>query len=63
MLFQDAVAAGRDGLRVLRLTGTIPSEGGVPIVADGKVIGAIGVSGGSVDQDGHVARAGAATVK
>ena len=62
-LFQDAVAAGGDGLRVLRLTGTIPNEGGVPIVADGKVIGAIGVSGGSVDQDGHVARAGAATVK
>ena len=62
-LFQDAVAAGGDGLCVLRLTGTIPNEGGVPIVADGKVIGTIGVSGGSVDQDGHVARAGAATVK
>jgi uncharacterized protein GlcG (DUF336 family) len=62
-LFQDAVAAGGDGLRVLRLTGTIPNEGGIPIVADGKVIGAIGVSGGSVDQDGEVARAGAATVK
>ena len=62
-LFQDALAAGGDGLRVLRLTGTIPNEGGVPIIVMGKVVGAIGVSGGSVDQDGHVARAGAATVK
>lgn len=62
-IFQDAVAAGGDGLRVLRLTGTIPNEGGIPILADGKVIGAIGVSGGSVDQDGLVARAGAAAVK
>lgn len=62
-LFQDAVAAGGDGLRVLRLTGTIPIEGGVPIIADGKVVGAIGVSGGSGDQDGLVARTGAAVVK
>lgn len=62
-VFQDAVAAGGDGLRVLRLTGTIPNEGGIPIIADGKVVGAIGVSGGSVEQDGQVARAGAAAVK
>ena len=62
-VFQDAVAGGGDGLRVLRLTGTIPNEGGVPILIDGKVIGAIGISGGSVDQDGQVARAGAAAVK
>ena len=62
-LFQDAVAAGGDGLRVLRLTGTIPNEGGIPIIADGKVVGAIGVSGGSSDQDGQVARTGAAAVR
>ena len=62
-VFQDAVAGGGDGLRVLRLTGTIPNEGGVPIIVDGKVIGAIGISGGSVEQDGQVARAGAAAVK
>ena len=59
-LFQEAVAAGGDGLRVLRLTGTIPNEGGVPVVVEGKVIGAIGGSGGSVEQDGPVAKAGAA---
>jgi uncharacterized protein GlcG (DUF336 family) len=62
-VFQDAVAGGGDGLRVLRLTGTIPNEGGVPIVADGKIIGAIGVSGGSVEQDGQAAKAGSSLVK
>lgn len=62
-VFQDAVAAGGDGLRVLRLTGTIPNEGGVPIIVDGKVVGAIGISGGSVDQDGQAAKAGASQLK
>ena len=61
-VFQDAVAAGGDNLRVLRLTGTIPNEGGIPIIVDGRVVGGIGVSGGSVEQDGQVARAGAAAV-
>jgi glc operon protein GlcG len=62
-VFQDAVAAGGENLRVLRLTGTIPNEGGIRIIVDGKVIGAIGVSGVSSEQDGQVARAGAAAVK
>jgi glc operon protein GlcG len=62
-VFQDAVAGGGDGLRVLRLSGTIPNEGGVPVVADGKIIGAIGVSGGSVEQDGQAAKAGSSLVK
>ena len=62
-LFQDAVAAGGEGLRVLRLTGAIPNEGGVPLILDGKVVGAIGVSGGTSEQDGQVARIGAAAVK
>lgn len=62
-VFQDGVAAGGDGLRLLRLTGVIPNEGGVPIIVDGKVIGAIGVSGGSVEQDGQVARTGADALK
>lgn len=61
--FQDAVAAGGANLRVLRLTGTIPNEGGVPIVVGGKLIGAIGISGGSGEQDGQVARSGAAALK
>ena len=62
-VFQDAVAGGGDGLRVLRLTGTTPNEGGIPILVGGKVVGAIGCSGGSVEQDGQVARAGAAVLQ
>jgi len=62
-VFQDVVAGGGDGLRVLRLTGAIPNEGGVPIVIEGKIVGAIGISGGSVEQDGQAARAGAGSLK
>lgn len=60
--FQDVLATGGDGWRVLGLTGAVPVEGGVPIVIDGKIAGAIGVSGGTSPQDGQCARAGAATV-
>jgi glc operon protein GlcG len=59
--FQDALAAGGEGLRVLALKGAVAVEGGVPIVVDGKIVGAIGVSGGTSQQDGQCARAGAAT--
>src|SRR5436190_16055448 len=61
--FQDTVAAGGEGLRILRLTGAIPVEGGIPIIMDGKLIGAIGASGGSSDQDGRTAQAGVAAMK
>jgi len=61
--FQDTVAAGGEGLRILRLTGAIPVEGGIPIIVDGKLIGAIGASGGSSDQDGRTAQAGVAALK
>jgi uncharacterized protein GlcG (DUF336 family) len=60
---QDALAAGGDGLRILRIQGAVPVEGGVPLVADGKIVGAIGVSGGTSAQDGQCAKAGADTVK
>ena len=53
---EDAVAGGRNA--VLRLPGAIPVEGGVPIAVDGKIIGAIGVSGATSQQDGQVAKAG-----
>jgi uncharacterized protein GlcG (DUF336 family) len=56
--FQDALAGGGAGLRVLTLRGANAVEGGIPLVVDGKVIGAIGVSGGSAEQDGAVAKAG-----
>ncbi len=57
-VFQDVLAAGGAGLRVLTLRGANAVEGGVPVVVDGKIIGAIGVSGGSAEQDGVVAKAG-----
>jgi glc operon protein GlcG len=62
-VFQDALAAGGDNLRVLGLTGVIPNAGGIPFVVNGKLIGAIGVSGGTVDQDAQVAQSGVAAVK
>lgn len=61
--FQDALAAGGAGLRILGLPGAVPVEGGVPLIAEGKIIGAIGVSGDTSDHDGQCATAGAATIK
>jgi glc operon protein GlcG len=61
--FQDILAAGGEGLRMLGLTGAVPVAGGIPLVAEGKIIGAIGASGGSSDQDGRTAQAGAGAVK
>lgn len=60
---QDVLAAGGEGLRFLALQGAIPAEGGVPLLMDGKIVGAIGVSGGSGQQDNQTAGAGAAAVK
>ena len=60
---QDALAAGGEGLRILGLPGAVPVDGGVPIVMDGKIVGAIGLSGGTSAQDGQCATAGAAVLK
>lgn len=57
-VFQDLLAGGGAGLRVLTLRGANAVEGGLPIVVDGKIIGGIGVSGGTAEQDGVVAKAG-----
>ena len=54
--FEDAIGKGRVAL--LGLAGATPIEGGVPIMAGGKVIGAIGVSGANSDQDAAAAVAG-----
>ena len=61
--FEDVVAQGGAGLRILGLRGAVPIEGGLPILSDGKIVGAIGVSGGSAAQDGQVAKAGADALK
>ena len=58
-MFQDRLASGGDGLLVLRLKDAIPVEGGLPIIVDGKLIGALGVSGGSSTEDEVCAEAGA----
>lgn len=60
---QDALASGGAGMRVLGLEDAVPVEGGVPLVSEGKIIGAIGVSGDTSDHDGICAQAGAATIK
>ena len=60
---QDAIAQGGAGLRLLAVKDITPLEGGVPIVVDGKIIGAIGVSGVASNQDADVAMAGAAAAK
>ena len=60
---QDVLAAGGEGLRLLALQGAVPVEGGLPILIDGKIIGAIGLSGGTSQQDGQCAKAGADSVK
>lgn len=61
-VFQDAVAGGGEGLRMLALPGAVPVEGGVPLIRDGAVVGAIGLSGAASSQDGQCARAGAAAI-
>ena len=61
--FEEALAKGGEGLRVLRLEGAIPVEGGVPIVMEGKIVGAIGMSGGTSAQDAQCAQAGADALK
>jgi glc operon protein GlcG len=61
--YQDALAAGGEGLRILRLQGATPIEGGIPLVSDGKIVGAIGVSGATSAQDGQCAKAGADAFK
>ena len=48
---------------VMTLDDVVASRGGFPLVKDGKIIGAIGCSGGTGSQDAVVCGAAAATVK
>ena len=61
--FQDVLAGGGDGLRILSLKGVVAIEGGIPLVMDGKIVGAIGVSGATSAQDAQCAKAGADVLK
>lgn len=59
--FEDDVARGGIGLRALSL-GAVTSEGGVPLIIAGKIVGAIGVSGAEYIRVAEIAEAGAAAV-
>jgi uncharacterized protein GlcG (DUF336 family) len=62
-VFEDIMAKGGAGLRVMNLRNASVVEGGVPIFVGGKIIGAIGVSGANADEDGMAAKAGADALK
>jgi len=62
-VFEDLVAQGGMNIRLLALRGASPLEGGIPLIVDGKIVGAIGVSGATSAQDGQVAKAGADAAK
>jgi len=57
---QDAIAQGGLALRMLTIPNICGIEGGIPLLKDGKIVGAIGVSGMLAQQDTQVAEAGAA---
>jgi len=59
-VFEDQVRDGR--VAALGLPGAAPLQGGVPIVFEGKVIGAIGVSGNTPQEDEDIAKVGAAAI-
>jgi len=61
-IFENAVQVGNLHY-ILTLDDVIASRGGIPLVQDGKLIGAIGCSGGTGSQDEVVCKAGAATIK
>jgi uncharacterized protein GlcG (DUF336 family) len=58
--WDDVLASGRQA--VLGLPGVVPTEGGVPIVVQGQIVGAVGVSGVTSPQDGQVAQAAVAAL-
>jgi glc operon protein GlcG len=58
--FEDQIRNGR--VAALALSGATPLQGGIPIKVDGKVVGAIGVSGNTPQEDEDIAKAGAAAL-
>jgi glc operon protein GlcG len=57
-MFEDAVI--KNGYTpILKLPEAMPIEGGIPLLVDGHILGAIGVSGGTPQEDGKAAQAGA----
>ena len=61
--FEERIASGGVGVALITLDGVIGSEGGIPIMVGGKVVGAIGCSGGTGQQDGVACQAGVDALK
>ncbi len=61
-VLEDSLAPGGVGLRFFSVPGVVTIEGGELLIVGDKIVGAIGVSGGSSVQDGQVARVGVAAV-
>jgi glc operon protein GlcG len=59
---EDAINTGQNAA-ILSFPNVLPREGGIPFVVDGKVVGAIGVSGGKSSEDAQVASAGIDALK
>ena len=62
-VLDDAISGGGPGLRFLALKDIVPLEGGLPLLLDGKIVGAIGVSGVLSSQDAQIARVGVDALK
>jgi uncharacterized protein GlcG (DUF336 family) len=63
-MFEDMIAGGRvAALGLVGAVNAVPVEGGIPITLDGKIVGAIGISGLTSQQDGQCGEAGLATLK
>ncbi len=58
--WEETVASGRQGY--LSMPGMLPIEGGVPLMHNGEIVGAIGISGVKSSEDGQIAQAGAAAL-
>lgn len=61
-VMEETLVAGGPGLRLLALDGLMPVEGGLPLLVDGRIAGAIGVSGMQSTEDAQVAAAGASAL-
>jgi len=63
LAFENAMGRGQYFTYLATLDDIVASRGGNPLIVDGKIVGAIGVSGGTGSQDDMVSKAGVASLK
>ena len=63
LAFEQGLGKGAETIYLLTLDGMIGSRGGIPLIVGGKIIGAVGTSGGTGPQDHQVSEAGVAALK